>query len=68
MKQALEKIIKTIQDHGNVSLYEDFVDVALNIPAEDATWIVELVDDWLNNNVHLRLPMKLGAYRFTHQF
>ncbi|MCK4341379.1 MAG: hypothetical protein KAY37_06620 [Phycisphaerae bacterium] len=58
--QTVIGIIASISDNGNVLVYEDFVDAALKVPPEQATWVVDRADGWLDSAFHFQLPAKLG--------
>ena len=59
--QTVIGIISRIPDNGNVLVYEDLADAALNAPAAQATWAVDRASVWLSSAVQFRLPAKLGA-------
>lgn len=58
--QTVIEVITSIPDNGNVLVYEDFVDATLNVPPEQATWVVDRADGWLDSAFHSQLPEKLG--------
>ncbi len=58
--QTVIGIIASIPDNGNVLVYEDFVDAALSVPPQQAVWVVDRVDAWLNSTFQFQLPAKLG--------
>lgn len=58
--QVLEVILE-IPDTGNIRIYEDLVDAALNMPAELAANLVEKAKSWASSPYQHRLPEKLGA-------
>ncbi|HDM78927.1 MAG TPA: hypothetical protein ENG51_21080, partial [Deltaproteobacteria bacterium] len=61
-EEVCEIIIHHIPDTDNIHIHEDFVDAALNMPANFAAKIAEKEIRWIEkqDQLHLLLPDKLG--------
>lgn len=58
---TVSAVIAKIPDNGNVAIYQDFVDAALQMPSEHVEWAVERADAWLGVSYAYQLASKLGA-------
>lgn len=58
---VLEVILEIPDDHGNVRIYEDLVDIALNLPPNLAVSLTEKAKSWIRSPYHFLLPEKIGA-------